>query len=219
MTRPKPRHRYRRLAGGAGALAATALLAQLPALADDAGARAYAVTSQSDAAGQTITNRELLTIGSQSGKPLVRVSNGIETASFVASFTSDGEIANDTADPGVICYNMATSLVAAYDKDPKAPVPLYFRFLDKVVAIPLHVQAENGEDGTSTLSFDGHDTGTISNGQTDIPSGLLVRGKIAETRGAIDSAVFDEATVAGSPAQRISGTNCSLTEVPQSIGT
>jgi hypothetical protein len=214
--RQKDRHRYCRLAGGAGALVA-ALAAQSPASADDGGTRAYAVTSQSDAAGQTVTNRELLTIASQAGKPLVRVSNGIATASFVASFTSDGEIANDTADPGVICYNMATSLVAAYDKDPKAPVPLHFRFLDKVVAIPLHVKAEDGEDGTSTLSFEGHDSGTISNGQTDIPSGLLVRGKIAETRGAIDSAVFDEATVAGSPAQRISGTNCSLTEVPQSI--
>jgi hypothetical protein len=200
------------------AVFAAALLAPSPALADGDGSHVFAVTSQTDTAGQTVTTRELVAIGSQAGKPFVRISNGIGTASFAADVTSDGEIANDGADAGLVCYNMATAIVAAHEKDPSAAVPLYLRFLDKVVAIPLTVKAQD-TDGASTLSFEGRDTGEISNGKTAIASGLLVRGKIEETRGAIETAAFDEATVAGSPAERISGTSCSLTEVPQSIGT
>jgi hypothetical protein len=197
---------------------AAALLARSPALADGDGPHVFAVTSQTDTAGQTVTTRELLAIGSQAGKPFVRISNGVATASFAAHVTSDGEIANDNADAGVICYNMATAVVAAHDKDPNAAVPLYIRFLDKIVEIPLTVN-DQVADGTDTLAFQGQDTGQISNGKTAIASGLLIRGKIEETRGAIATAVFDEATVAGSPAERVSGTSCSLTEVPQSIGT
>lgn len=189
-----------------------------PALADGDASRTYAVTSQTDTAGQTVTTREFFAIGSQAGKSFVRISNGVSTASFAADVAADGEIATDTADAGLICYNMATAVVAAHDKDPKAAVPLYIRFLDKVVDIPLTVSAQDA-DGTSTLTFLGQDSGQISNGQTAIPSGLLVRGKIEESHGAIATAVFDEATVAGSPAERVSGTSCSLTEVPQSIGT
>jgi hypothetical protein len=195
-----------------------ALLASAPAVADGDGSHVFAVTSETDTAGQTVTTRELVAIGSQAGKPFVRISNGVATASFAADVTADGEIANDSADAGLICYNMATAVVAAHDKDPNVPVPLYIRFLDKVVAIPLTVKVQDA-DGTSTLTFHGQDTGQISNGKTAIASGLLIRGKIEETRGAIATAVFDEATVAGSPAERISGTSCSLTEVPQSIGT
>jgi hypothetical protein len=203
----------------AAVFAATLLArASAAALADGDGSHVFAVTSQSDTAGQTVTTRELLTIGSQAGKPFVRISNGVATASFAADVTSDGEIANDSADAGLICYNMATAVVAAHDKEPKAPVPLYIRFLDKVVEIPLTVTAQDA-DGVSTLAFQGQDTGQISDGKTAIPSGLLIRGKIEETHGVIATAVFDEATVAGSPPERVSGTSCSLTEVPQSIGT
>jgi hypothetical protein len=197
---------------------AGALLARSPALADDDGSRVFAVTFQEDTAAQTVTTREFLALGSRAGKPFVRISNGAASASFAADVGSDGEIANDRADTGLICYNMATAVVAAHDKNPTATVPLYVRFLDKLVAIPLTVNSQD-TDGASTLSFEGHDAGEISNGQTAIASGLLVRGKIEEAHGAIQTAVFDEATVAGSPAERISGINCSLTEVPQSIGT
>jgi hypothetical protein len=199
------------------AIFAAALIAPSRALAGGDGSRVFAVLSQSDTAGQTVTTRELLAIGSQAGKPFVRISNGVATASFAADVSSDGEIANASADPGLICYDMATAIVAAHDKDPKATVPLYIRFLDKIVAIPLKVDAQD-TDGTSVLSFEGRDTGEISNGTTAIASGLLVRGKIEQTRGAIEEAVFDESSVAGSPAERIGGTSCSLTDVPQSIG-
>jgi len=212
----------RKMTTNCAAVFAAILLARssAPALADGDGSHAYAVTSQTDTAGQTVTTRELLAIGSQSGKSFVRISNGVATASLAADVASDGEIAtaDADADAGLICYNMATAVVAAHDKDPKAVVPLYIRFLDKVVAIPLTVSSQDA-DGTSTLAFEGGNTGEISNGESSIPSGLLVRGKIEEARGRIQTAVFDEATIAGSPAERVSGTSCSLTEVPQSIGT
>jgi hypothetical protein len=113
---------------------------------------------------------------------------------------------------------MATAVVAAHSKDPTATVPLYVRFLDKIVAIPLTVNAQD-TDGTGVLSFEGRDSGEISNGQTALASGLLVRGKIEQTRGAIEMAVFEESSVAGSPAVRVGGTSCSLTTVAQSVGT
>jgi hypothetical protein len=74
-------------------------------------------------------------------------------------------------------------------------------------------------DGANALSFEGSDTGEISDGKTTVASGLLVRGTIEEAHGEIQTAVFDEATVAGSPAERIGGSSCSRTEVPQSVGT
>ncbi len=209
---------HRRSITGCAACFATALLAPSPALSDGDGPRVFATLSQVDTAGQTVTTRELLAIGSQAGKPFVRISNGVATASFAADVSSDGEIANDSADPGLICYDMATAVVAAHRKDPAATVPLYVRFLDKIVAIPLTVNAQD-TDGTSVLSFEGRDSGEISNGQTALASGLLVRGKIVQTRGAIEMAAFDESSVAGSPAERIGGTSCSLTAVAQSIGT
>ena len=209
---------YRRSITSSAAIFAAALVAPSPALADGDGSRVFAVTSQSDTAGHTVTTRELLSIGSQEGKPFVRISNGVAIASFAADVGSDGEIANASADPGLICYDMATAIVAAHNKDPEATVPLYIHFLDKIVAIPLAVNAQN-TDGTNVLSFQGQDSGKISNGTTAIASGLLVRGKIEQTRGAIEAAVFDESSLAGSPAERIGGTSCSLTQVPQSIGT
>jgi len=208
----------RRSIASFAAFTVTALLTPSPALSDGDGPRVFAAQSQADTAGQTVTTRELLAIGSQAGKPFVRISNGVATASFAANVSSDGEIANDNADPGLICYDMARAVVAAYSKDPMATVPLYVRFLDKIVAIPLTVNAQD-TDGTSVLSFEGRDSGEISNGQTAIASGLLVRGKIEQTHGAIETAVFDESSVAGSPAVRIGGTSCSLTEVQQSVGT
>jgi len=209
---------HRRSSTSFAAFFATALLAPSPALSDDDGPRVFAAQSQTDTAGQIVTTRELLAIGSRAGKPFVRISNGVATASFAADVSSDGEIANDNADPGLICYDMATAVVAAHSKDPTATVPLYVRFLDKVVAIPLTVNAQD-TDGTSVLSFEGRDSGVISNGQTALASGLLVRGRIEQTHGAIDMAVFDESSIAGSPAVRIGGTSCSLTAVVQSIGT
>jgi hypothetical protein len=197
---------------------AVCLFGDARAFAAEDDVRMFAVTSQSDSGGQVAATRELLAIGSDSGKSFVRISNGSASASFAADMASDGEISTQNPDAAVICYNMAASVVAAYDKNPKGAVPLYMRFLDQIVPVPLTIHTQEDSNGTSLLSFKGRSVGTIANDQNSVPSGLFVEGQIAEQRGSVESATFSEVTLVGVPAQRMSGTNCSLSEVAPTLG-
>jgi hypothetical protein len=199
-------------------LLAAGFFGDAPAAAAENGVRMYAVTSQEDNGGHGVALHEILAIGSDGGKSFVRISNGDATASFTANVESDGEISSATPDPGLICYNMAAAVVGAYAKNPKADVPLYMRFLDQIVTVPLTMKTEATANGANLLTFQGRNVGMLSNGDSAVPSGLFVQGNIVEADGTIESATFDEATLAGVPAQRMSGTNCTLSAAAPTLG-
>jgi hypothetical protein len=179
---------------------------------------AYAAVSEVDTADDSVTSREMLVMEVVSGRPVVTISNGRGSSSFITEVSADGQIAAPRPDGGIVCYNMAEAVMSAYAADAKKPLLLDVAFLGRVVPVQLSLQATNASDGAAAVVGEGRSAGLISDGTNSMPGGIIVNAKVTEQNGVLRDAYFSETSLIGSPARALDRNVCSLAKLtPQPI--
>ena len=134
--------------------------------------------------------------------------------SLPTQFASDGEILANASDPSVTCYNMAMAAVYESERTPADPAAVFVRFGNDTVSVPISFREARTSGGDTTITGSGIKTMMLTSAaagaDADLPAGMLVDARIVVVGGVLSDAVFDEATVVGSPAKPISRMTCSL---------
>jgi hypothetical protein len=194
------------------AFALVVLANAAPARADE-NARTYAASYELDSPNGVVRASETLGVRRENATSFVSVSNSSGAlVSLPTEFAKDGEIMANSFDPSVTCYNMAAAALYASESAPASPSPVFVRFGDATVAIPLKLTASGPAGGERTFVGMGATAFTISSESAQISAGMVVNARIAVTGGELSDVVFSEATLAGSPAKPVSRMTCSLTK-------
>ena len=106
---------------------------------------------------------------------------------------------------------MAMAALYESERTPADPAAVFVRFGDDTISVPMTFREARTSGGDATLTGSGRRTMALTNaGAETIPAGMLVDARIVVSHGALSGVVFDEATVAGSPARPVSRMTCSL---------
>jgi hypothetical protein len=184
---------------GAACLALLGATALTTGIAGADATRVYAVVFQvEDAASATVT-RETLGVENAQGHTYVRLANANgATAGFTATLAPDGEIENEPHEVALICYNMATSLIAQHARTPKGPLSLVVLVDGRPAAVQLGLRpgGANASDIVATGRY----------------ASAVVNARIATDGGLPTNAAFEEVALSGSPARVRSRTMCAFTD-------
>jgi hypothetical protein len=163
------------------------------------------------AAGNTAVDETLSIERGTSGSRLRLASNDGSVLSVPAVFTAQGEIASDSQDGAVTCYNMAVD-AAAHSRRPDvaAPPTVFVRFGTSVVQVPLVIAGVQTRGATRTIELNGTSAGFYSGAGAPVDAGIIIAATVEEQDGALHAAVFDERHYLGTPANVVGRSTCVL---------
>jgi hypothetical protein len=197
------------LVAGAGALPLVAG-AQSQAIA-----KAYVVTLVAEsAAGATLAHEGLAIQRAGNAARMQLASADGSVLSQPVTFTSQGEIASNSQDGAVTCYNMAMNALARQNEPinvpDAAPAAVFVRFGASVVRIPLTPQAIQTQGRSSEIALGGRSSGTFSIGDTSVDAGIIINATVAADAGELRGATFEEIHYLGTPTHVITRSTCVL---------
>jgi len=176
--------------------------------------RSYIATYEYDMNGKSARMSETLTVHNGDPAPSVTLAN---TSGAVLTqqtqFEEDGEIAGDSTDPSVLCYNMAASTLFSKLHTPNKPASVFVRVADASVGIPMEVTAAAAaSDGSRDFVAVGQQTIAIHDGNGDnaIPAQMIVQAKMRMVGNEIENVVFSEATAVGNASNIVNQQTCTL---------
>jgi hypothetical protein len=193
---------------------AAAAACALPAAA---GAQTHAVTTflvttlGASGAGNTAVDETLSIDRGASGSRLRLAGNDGSVLSVPAVITTQGEIASDSQDGAVTCYNMAVDAAAHVRRaDAAAPPSVFVRFGNSVVQIPLVVAGVQKRGTIRTTALNGTSAGFYSGAGAPVDAGIIIAATVEEEDGELHAAVFDERHYIGTPANVVGRSTCVL---------
>ena len=193
---------------------AAALLALAPATPARAGDSAsYLARYEIATADGVVRSTETLNVRRERTTSFVSVSNSDGALlSLPTEFAADGEILANSFDPSVTCYNMAMAALYATAQAPARPSPVFVRLGNDTIAVPVAFKESSVTGGDRMFVGSGAQAMTITrkSDSQQLSGGMVVDARIHLSNGELSDAVFDEATVFGSPAKPLSRMTCSL---------
>jgi hypothetical protein len=175
----------------------------------------YVVTTIGGSAAGTAVSHEILSLqraGTSSRLQIAQADGSV--FSTPVAYTSNGEIASNSQDGAITCYNMAVA--AAGSGDSASPPPSVFvRFGASVVQIPLTVRAVQQHGSVRDIALDGRSNGLFRTANAAVDAGVVINAAIEEDGGDLRSATFDEVHYAGSPAAVVARSTCLVQRVEQ----
>jgi hypothetical protein len=192
-----------------------ALAAAIATLPDSAGAqtstRTYLVTTIAEtAAGNVIANEVLSFEGTGDAARLAVTGADGRSVSAPVTFTAQGEIASNSQDAAITCYNMARDVLVRTRQPAGEPASVFVRFGDSVVHIPLLVRAAQTQGDARDIALSGVSTGTFSDGTASVDAGIVINADVAADADDLRAARFEEVHYAGSPQRPIARSLCTL---------
>ncbi len=173
---------------------------------------AFLVTEISEsAAGRSVIHEALSLEHAASGLRLQLASADGSTFSQPITLNSHGEIASNSQDAAVTCYNMAKNALASQDRSAGSNRAVVFvRFGNSVVTIPLALSATQTQGEARRMIFGGATDGMLTNGATAVKAGIVINAVVDATGDNLRGASFDEVHYLGSPAHVIAHSTCIL---------
>jgi hypothetical protein len=174
----------------------------------------YTITSTSQSASGRALVHEVLSLQPAGNRFRLRVSSADGSMfSLPVELTADGQIASESQDGSVTCYNMAMG-VLAHQRDASEtanePPSVFVRFFSSVVPIPLRVLATHTVGALRTIALRGMSAGVVHDSQTATDAGIVIDATVAAENGTLRDATFDETQYIGAPAQIIGRSTCVL---------
>ena len=184
-----------------------------PVSAQETG-QTYTITSTSQSASGRALVHEVLSLQPAGNRFRLRVSSADGSMfSLPVELTAQGQIASDSQDGSVTCFNMAMG-VLAHQRDAgetaDEPPSVFVRFFSSVVRIPLRVLATHTAGALRTIALRGMSAGVVHDRQTATAAGIVIDATVAAENGMLHDATFDEMQYVGAPAQIIGRSTCVL---------
>ena len=193
------------------ALAAAGTLPGLAGAQTQTTAKTYVITTSAQSSTGTVVVHEALSLErAGTGSWLQLASADGSVLSLPVTFTSEGEIASNSQDGAVTCYNMAINVLARVRRPSGEPASVFVRFGNSVVQIPLDVRATQTRGKIRDIALDGRSAGVFSTGDAAVDAGILIGATVEEVAGVLHLATFDELHYAGTPAHVIARSTCVL---------
>jgi hypothetical protein len=177
----------------------------------------YVVTTVGASGAGNVVARETLSLQRTGMTSRLRIASADGSVlSMPVRYAANGEIASNSQDSAVTCYNMAMD-VAARTREPAAsdPASVFVRFGTSIVQVPLTVRATQFRGSHSDVALEGRSTGVLSAANSAVDAGIMIDAAIEQNGDDLSSATFDEVHYAGSPAQIISRSTCTLRRTEQ----
>jgi hypothetical protein len=195
----------------------------LVALPGNAGAqttqapRTYLVTIMGGWAAGNVVVHEVLSLERNGGESRIAVAGADGSiVSIPARFTPDGQIASNSNDAGVTCYNMAMEVVARAGTPSADPASVFLRFANSVVQVPLAVRAVQRTGSQRTTTLQGISRGVFGPAQTSVDAGIDVNATVEQDGDALRGASFDEVQYVGTREHVVGRSTCSLLQASES---
>jgi hypothetical protein len=179
----------------------------------DPSPKTYVVTSIGASAGGNAVAREVLTLNPAGNASRIALASADGSVlSMPVTYTSQGEIATDSQDSSVVCYNMALDVVARV-RHPSGPPPtVSLQFGGSVVRVPLVVRMTQTHGSLRTTVLSGTSTGEYAGNLTAVDAGIVVSASVQEVGDELHAATFDEIHYLGVPARAVARSTCMLSE-------
>jgi hypothetical protein len=160
-------------------------------------------------AGRSVQSEELA-LDRNGAHARVRVSSGDGSMFAIpVALTPGGEIASDSQDRSITCYNMAMGALDHQHAD-AAPESVLVRYLSSIVPIVLHVQATHDQGPLHTIDLTGMTTGVVHDGESASDAGIIINAAVSAQNGTLNAATFDEVNYLGTPTNIVSRSTCIL---------
>jgi hypothetical protein len=201
------------IATGSACLALVGMLCGVRAAQADPQPKTYVVTTIGASAGGNAVAREVLSIkpaGSASRIALASADGSV--LSMPVTFTSQGEIATNSQDGSVVCYNMAMGVIARVRHPDGPPPTVLLQFGGSVVQVPLVVRMTQTHGNLRTTALSGTSTGVYATSDTAVDAGILINASVQQVGDDLHAATFDEVHYAGAPARVVARSTCTLNE-------
>jgi hypothetical protein len=194
-------------------IAAVAVSAQPASAAQRVGAVHYIVTSVADSPDGRLASEELLSVYTTGGGVVVKVQNRAgDAVATAATFDRNGLLEIDTADPAVVCYNVAMKLLAdAAAQNAMSPVSV--GFAGGIVTVPMQLTSAPQADGTQSVTARGSRETTLSDGRAGTRLTFVATGNVTAKRSSLLEARFDEASVLTTTGTAVARTTCTVARV------
>lgn len=172
----------------------------------------YVVTTLGGSAAGNVVARETLSL--QGSRLQIANADGSVFSSPVV-YTAKGEIASNSQDNAITCYNMAIGAAARTPDTSSDPASVFVRFGRSIVQIPLRVRATQVRGSVRDVALEGRSSGIFSTANAAVAAGIVINAGIETDGGDLRSASFDEVHFAGSPAAVVARSACTLQRVEQ----
>jgi hypothetical protein len=173
--------------------------------------KTYIVTTLAGSAGGNVAMREVISLARDGTGSRLRVVGGDASSPWIpVRLTAQGEIASDSQDGAITCYNMAMQVLAHTRQPDGEPASIFVRFGASVVDIPLTLRATQTQGEVRSISLDGRSSGLYSDGNAAVAAGIILDASVETDAGDVRAATFDERNYAGTPARVISRSTCIL---------
>lgn len=183
----------------------------------DPSPKTYVVTTIGASADGNAIAREVLTLepAGRASRIALASSDG-SVLSMPVTFTSQGEIATNSQDAGVVCYNMAMDVVARVHRPDGPPPQVFLQFGGSVVQIPLVARMTQTQGSLRTMSLSGTSKGVYADANgTAVDAGVIINARVQQVGGDLNAATFDEVHYLGIPARAVARSTCTLEQSAQ----
>jgi hypothetical protein len=174
-------------------------------------AKTYLVTLVAGSAAGSVVTHEALTLAGTGAASQLRIASADGSVlSVPATFTSRGEIASDSQDGAITCYNMTMNVLARLRQPASGPASAFVRFGNSIVAVPLDVRATQTRGSVHDVALDGRSSGIFTVEGAAVDAGIRITAAIEQNGDDVRSATFDEVHYLGTPAQVVARSTCAL---------
>jgi hypothetical protein len=176
--------------------------------------RSYIATYEYDMGNKVARLSETLVVHNADPQPTFTLTGTSgEAVTQPTRIAPDGEIEGTSADPSVLCYNMAAATLYAALHTPAQPASVFVRVGNGSVAIPVTVTpSAASSDGSREFVGSGQRMIAIDNGDgaAPIPAQMVVAARMRVVGNAIQNVVFSEATAVGNASNIVNQQTCTL---------
>jgi hypothetical protein len=203
----------RAIVTGSACLALVTAFYGVRAAQADPSPKTYVVMTIGASAGGNAVAREVLTLypaGNSSRIALASADGSV--LSMPVTYTSQGEIATDSQDGSVVCYNMAMDVVARVRHPSGRPPTVFLQFGGSVVQVPLVVRMTQTHGSLRTTALSGTSRGVYAANDTAVDAGIVISASVQQVGDELHAATFDEIHYLGVPARAVARSTCILNE-------